>query len=37
MMITFGNDELLADGRENLPRIVDISRPTRLLLVQWIS
>ena len=30
-MITFGNEELLADGREDLPRIVDIARPTRLI------
>ena len=30
MMITFGNEELLADGREKLPRIIDIARPTRL-------
>ena len=31
MMITFGNEELLADGREDLPRITDIARPTRLI------
>ena len=30
-MITFGNEELLADGREDLPRIIDIARPTRSL------
>ena len=32
MMITFGNEELLADGREDLPRIIDIARPTRLII-----
>ena len=32
MMITFGNEELLADGREKLPRIIDIARPTRLTI-----
>ena len=31
-MITFGNEELLADGREDLPRIIDIARPTRLII-----
>ena len=31
-MITFGNEELLADGREELPRIIDIARPTRLTI-----
>ena len=32
MMITFGNEELLADGREDLPRIIDIARPTRFII-----
>ena len=32
MMITFGNEELLADGREDLPRIINIARPTRFII-----
>ena len=31
-MITFGNEELLADGREDLPRIINIARPTRFII-----
>jgi len=37
MMITFGNEELLADGREKLPRIIDIARPTRELAISTVT
>jgi len=37
MMITFGNEELLADGREDLPRIINIARPTRELAISTVT